>query len=515
MAGRRILWTDEREVNRENVVRVLEAALPAFFENQMNCDYLIRFEQGEQPLQREKTYRKDIDIVCIDNVANEIATFKTSFVWGSEMSLVQRGRKEMGENSNISQEAVALLNECYSAEMARSKTQELAYYIEVTGIGYTLIDINTEYEDGDSYFRYVVFDPMHAFVIRSTTYTDHRVVVAVTFREDASGNRYFTCFTPQSRFEIVGGRIQNGPVEDYEYWHTGRSGEANPLGIIPLVEWFRSYDRMGCFERQVDDMNTLNIEESDFANLVDQNVQSIWHANDVEFSKDENGKEITPSSNDWVFTQTTRDGKTPFITPLAVNSDYAGIMTNIASKRALILQKCNVPQRNDNSGGSTGVAMSDATGWSQADVEATKQEGIIEGCKMQEIRVALAAIRRSPFVPSDSPLLQLKPFDVKPNIKRQKNYELVSKVNAFAVMVGHGIHGLHAIRAISLFEDPQQVYEDSEELINKYQASIFERTQTSSSAVPEKAGSDEVDQIENSPTLDGMGSGPVEVKSEA
>lgn len=500
--GRREIFTDEKYITANNVCSVLNNAWSDFSANRQDCDFLLKFEAGEQPLQRKKTYRSDINIKCTDNVANEVTAFKTGYMWGNEITLVQRGKVDSGSASESEHVAVALLNECYNTESGKAKTAQLGRFVEITGIGYTYTDVNTEYTDGDSYFKYIVLDPRFAFVVRSRMYPDHRVVLGVTFREDDSGNRYFTCFTDDMRYEVWGNRVQNGlDAGEYEYYHNNRSGEANPLGVIPIVEWIRDYDRMGCFERQIDDMNTLNIEESDFANLIDQNVQSIWHANDVEFVMDENGNPKYPKSNDWVMTQTTRDGKTPFITPLAVPTEYSGIMHNITVKRAMILQKCNVPQRNDNSGGSTGVAMSDATGWSQAEVEAAKQQGIMEGCKLQEVKIALAAVQCSPYVESDNPLLQMRYSDIVPSIKRQKNYELVSKVNAFAAMVSHGIHGLHAIRAINLFDDPQQVYEDSEELINKFQKSIFEKAQPK---IQERAGSDESDQIENSQTIDGM-----------
>lgn len=503
MTGRRVIWTTEKEITADNVVAVIENAWSDFSANRMECNFLLEYDRGNQPIQRTKTYRKDINVEVCDNVANEITTFKVGYHFGNEITLSQRGTHDAGADNAREQDAIALLNECFSAENAKAKTVELGNYVEITGIGYTLLDVNMEYEDGDSLFQYVVFDPRYAFVVRSNAWVDHRVVLGVTFREDNRGNMYFTAFAKNRRYEIYGAKVQNGERQDesYVFSEGNRSGEINPLGIIPLIEWERTYDRTGAWERQVSDLDALNIAESDLACLLDQNVQSIWHANDVEFAKDENGNRVTPKSNDWVMTQTTRDGKTPFITPLAVPGDYSGILTNISTKRATILQKCNVPMRNDTSGGSTGVAMSDATGWSQADVEASMQQAIMEGCKMNEVRVALACIRTNPFTPSDSPLLMLKYRDVEPSIKRQKNYEMVSKVNAFSVMVSHGISGLHAIRTINLFEDPQQVWEDSKDMIEKYQESLLTKTTTS---VPERAGADESDQIGNSPNLDGM-----------
>lgn len=152
-----------------------------------------------------------------------------------------------------------------------------------------------------------------------------------------------------------------------------------------------------------------------------------------------------------------------------IEYDYPGMLQNIITRRALILQKCNVPQRNDNSGGSTGIAMSDATGWSAAETAAAKQQSILDGCKMQEVKAVLTAIKKHSKLPADSPLRQLKYSDIKPNTNRQKNYELTTKVNFFATAVSHGINGLHALKAMNAFEDVNQVWEDSKELIEKYQ----------------------------------------------
>ncbi len=43
---------------------------------------------------------------------------------------------------------------------------------------------------------------------------------------------------------------------------------------------------------------------------------------------------------------------------------------------------------------------------------------------MEEIKVVLAAIKLSNNVNSSNPLLKLRARDVKPNIKRQKTYEM-------------------------------------------------------------------------------------------
>lgn len=514
LRGRKEIFTDEQEITRDNIILVLQKAMPYFTTIASDCHFLLNYEAGEQPILREKTYRPDIDCHCEDNIANEITEFKLGFNWGNPITLVQRGEKDSGVEDEAL--AISMLNECYEAEKIKSKTQALARYIEICGIGYTLIDINTDWEEGDSYFTVDVLDPRFAFVVKSSM-VGHKPMLGVSFRKDEIGNVHFTCFTKTRRFEILNlVKIVNGePVsetdeerawDDEKRWtQKDRSGELNPLGRIPVIEWIRSHDRMGCFERQISEMDNLNLLISDFSNDVDQNTQAIWHGNDIDFPVDEEGNVVRPKTNDWILTHTTTDGKQPFINPLSVSYDYAGMLSNIVTRRALILQKCNVPQRNDDSGGSTGIAMSDATGWSAAESAACKEQNIIEGCKMDEVKVVLSAIKKSSNVPTDSPLLKLKYSDIQPNIKRQKTYEMVTKSSCFANLVSHGIDGLHALKAINLFDDVNQVYEDSKDLIKSYQDSMFNNAKDTTTQDENQTtdGGYEA-QIENSPMIDGQ-----------
>ena len=510
VCGRVPIFTDVPVVDGTNIIQVLQDAYSDFAANADRSDFLIRYEGGQQPLQRVKTYRSDINIIAIDNVANEVTNFKKSFGWGNPITLVQRGEQDGG--SKTESEAIIALNSCFDAEDIKGKTQELGRYVEICGVAYTYIDINDDWEEGESFFKYIVLDPRFSFVIKSSYYADRRDMVDVTFRVDRMGNKYMTCFTKDKRFEVVNFiKIVNGDkVEDADEWfHADRSGEENPLHMLPFTEWIRDYDRSGCFERQIPDMDALNILESDFANDVDQNTQAIWHCNDVDFPVDEDGETQTPTTNDWMQTYTSPDGKTPFVTPLSISYDYTGMLENITTKRALILQKCGVPNRGDATN-STGVAMDGATGWSHAEIEAAMQDQIRDGCKMNEVKIALKAIKVSPHTPADSPLLDLKYSDVMPNIKRQKNYELNTKINALATGLSHGVSPKHMLRIINLFDDPQQVYEDSKELLDRYFDSVFsEKNNEPEGGTDEPAPNadrimqDESDQIDNSPNIDG------------
>lgn len=506
--GRAEIFTDEREINENNIMRVLQDAYAKHTVNANRIDYLLGFEAGIQPLQRDKTVHPEIDIQSVDNVAHEITEFNLGFKWGNPITIVQRGEKDSGKSDETL--AISLLNECYSAEDIKSKTQKLGRFVEIGGVGYTYVDVKSDWEEGDSYFSVEILDPRWAFVVRSTRYIDHRVVLAVTFSRDAGGVNHFTCFTKDFRYEIGNwlDRTDEDAEPKSEWGFLDKKIYKNPLETIPIIEWIRAHDRMGCFERFIDELNTLNLMISDFSNDVEQNTQALLHVNDIEFKKDENGNYITPSSGDMIMTQTLPDGKTPFVKAVTTDYDYSGMLNNIAMRRAWILEKANVPMRNENTNGATGVAMGDATGWSSAENSANKQQGIMECSKMDEIKVILRAIRKSPSIESNNPLLKLKYIDVEPNVKRMKTYEMVTKANAFATYVSHGVYGLHALQAINAFGDVNQVWEDSKDMIEMYQKSLFDKSNEAVGGMDEQAPNkdrlqgDESDQIDNSPTID-------------
>lgn len=491
--GRETLYTSEPIITYDNVIDILRKVFPIHQKNATQIEFLNNYEKGVQPIIRKKIYRPDIDVQACDNVANEVTEFKTSFHWGNPITFVQRSESDDNEITD----AINLLNACYEAEEIRKKTQHLGRNVEIGGLGYTFVDINLDkenIENGGSYFKVESIEPSNAFVVYSSYYFDKRPMMGVLYLIDSEGHKRFTVFTKHYRFELKG------------YEHDVRSGELNPLGIIPVIEWIRSYDGMGCFERQISEMDNLNLLVSDFTNDVDQNTQAIWHGNDIDFPKEivenEDGTKTEkirkPGANEWVLTQTTQDGKTPFVKPLAIEYDYQGMLDNIVTRRALILQKCNVPQRNDNSGGSTGIAMDSATGWSAAETQAQKQQNIMEACKMEEVKVVLSAIKNNPYVPSDSPLLLLKYSDIQPSVKRNKTYELTVKVNGLAALLSHGFDLRDAVQVIPIFEDNTQVIERSGEMVKKYQeAQVFKNEKTTEEKRPFADYSDEQSQSPN------------------
>ncbi len=497
--GRSILLTSYKEINAGNVIKVVQDAFKLYRENANDCEFLLNYASGEQPLQRkeEKKVMTWIDCEAVDNVALEISDFWRGFGWGNPITLVQRGDIKDAEGKA---EGISELNYCYSATGNSRDLQSMANFIVKCGHCYTIVDLNTEYEPGESYFTRDVVDPRWAFVVRSTAYTDRRVVLGVTL--NVVDNDYFiTAYTKDRVYNIKAEKIKvetSSVKEETDYYKknfiwsliTEMSDIKNVLGIIPITEWYWEPERVGVFENQINALDNLNLIASDISNGIEQNIQSIWWSNNVEFEKkiitDEEGNEqeviVKPQDGDWVMTKTAREGVNPSIQPLVMDYHIDDMLNSFTEMRTLVLQKCHVPQRNDTSGGSSGVAMDSASGWADAESIAASREEVVKGCQIDEVRVALKAVKESPFVMPENPMLNLYANEVQPAIRRPKNSDLATKSNSIATLLSHGFSIEDCVSTIPLFADATQVIQRSGEGVRKYQETIYSQTNDAEAA---------------------------------
>jgi hypothetical protein len=517
--GRNILLTPYKEINADNVIEVVTDAMTYYRQNADECQYLLDYAAGDQPLQRaeEKKFMDWIDCHAVDNVALEICDFWRGFGWGNPITLVQRGDVKDAQDKA---EGVAELNYCYSATGNERDLQTIADFIVKCGHCFTLVDINTEYEEGDSYFTRDVVDPRWAFVIRSTAYSDRRVVLGVTLNIEAD-NYYFTAYTKDRIFNISAIKKDKSIVKDvgtdkdyyakhYIWSKMDVFDEKNPLEKIPLTEWYWEPARTGVFENQISALDNINLLVSDITNGIEQNIQAFWWTNNVEFEKqiitDDEGNEVEvtkkPKNGDWVQTKTAREGVNPTIQPLVMDYNLEGMNRTYTEQRTLVLQKCHVPQRSETSGGSSGVAMDTAAGWADAESVASSREEIVKGCQLDEIRVVLRAVRECPEIESENPMLLLYANDIQPAIRRPKNFDLATKSNAISTLLSHGFALEDCISNIPLFADATQVIQRSGDGVKKYQETIFNQA-NDAEAEPneERTMQDLSDQASKSPML--------------
>lgn len=505
--GRKKIYTDVREITQENVIKVLENALIAHQQNRTQIDFLVNFEKGFQPLQREKTVRKEIDIHSISNLAHQITEFWLGYFWGNHMAFVQKSDKHpKGSVPAGNDSAITLLNQMYDAEDMERKDQLLAYYLEVCGTCCQLIDIKRE--EDESAFDLVTLNPRYSFVVYSSDAYE-RPMLGVSFSENEDGSKIYTCIS-KDRIYIIkdAAKIINGQKKEYKQ-HTQRSGEANPFGMINIVEFERSTDRTGVFERQIDELNALNILESDLVNDVAQTTQANWWGNDIQLEEDEEGNVKGIQGGQWILTRTNGSGQKPDIRALVLNYDYAGVLQNIQAKHDGILERTFTPKQTEQSGGSTTGATSLSSGWTATEAVACKQAQIIKSGYKQRNRLALIAIQKSPFISADNELLGLKNTDIEIRPIRQKTFDMATKINSLATMIQNQVHPRIAMESIDFFPNLAEAIEDSVPQMLEYQKMLREKKEEA----PQKAENepnpdvkrimaDSSDQTTNSPLKD-------------
>lgn len=499
--GRKEIFTDVTKITSDNIISVLRQAYLDFLPNQQDCEELLRIDKGNQSNIRKKITRTEIDNWIYDNIANEISTFKINYNWGNPLTFIQKGEIDSGKENEA--KAISILNEYYDAQNQNTKTQELARFVEICGIGYTLVEVNTEWQDGDSPFIVNVLDPRYAFVVRSNYFTDKRIMLGVTFRKDNMGNTFFTCYSKDMRFEVVNTvKIEKNEKEDDQWTSVNHGTGINQIGMVPMVEWIRDYDRMGCFERQIDEINGISLLVSDFLNDVEQNTNAMFWGNDIEFDIDENGEIVTPGNGEWLVTQTPKDGKQPIVKPITMDYNYSGIIEQVVFRTDRVKIKAGVPLLSGNVSNTTGVAESNSAGWANAEAEAERQDEIKYGRKTEELKIVLSVCKINDIAEVDESVLGLRYVDAKPNTSRQKNYEMSVKSATLSNLIRSGVYGLHALKCVNMFEDVNQVWTDSKELIAKYQESLFKDQSTTEK--PQTTDGGLTAQIENSPNIDGM-----------
>ena len=139
--GREKIFTDEKEINKSNVLKVLKKAYAIHRRNAGDAQYLIDYEAGVQPLPYKKIVRSDIDIRTTDNMANYVTEFWKGYFWGTPPIYTQRGNNEHhNTDEEVDSKGISALNEMMLNGLCIGRErQKLADFVEKTGMPFVFI----------------------------------------------------------------------------------------------------------------------------------------------------------------------------------------------------------------------------------------------------------------------------------------------------------------------------------------------------------------------------------------
>lgn len=465
--GRNQLFTDKVNIDRNNILEVLDEAFALHEKNRFEMLYLFEYVKGRQPiLQREKQIRPEVNEKIVDNMASEILEFKLGYEFGSPITYVQRARKDIksgkalfsfvkklfsSDESKKEDMRVAALNEMMVEECKAAKDLQLAKDVKTCGVGYRLI-LPKRFVTGVSVFDILVLNPMNTFVVYSND-AYREPVLGVTYFPHKDGSISFGCYTRISYF-----KIERGVVRNFEQAFTE---ESNTLGEIPIIEYINDYDRMGCFERVIPLMDALNTVDSDRVNDIAQHVQNLLWGDNVAID-DEQYRKLRAEG---MIVTTSEQGRQATLKYLESVLNQSENQTLVDYIKQQILDITNTPSRSELSGGSTGSATNMSTGWMSAETDAKEKEQIWSASERRETAIILKIIKGSNEVEAD--IAELNVSDIEIRFSRSRTYDLATKCNSLATLIHIGIDPLRAIEVVGLFTDPQQVTLDSAERIDR------------------------------------------------
>lgn len=436
LTGRTKILTPVREITAENVREVLEKALSIHSVNAGQITYLFEYYKGRQDiLDKEKFVRENINNKVVVNRAQEIVTFKTSYLLNEPIMYISHG----SENENDLSERIGKLNEYMRAEDKESKDKEIVDWLHICGVAdrFTITDKMAGNEDGAPFYIYTV-DPRFAFVIYSAS-VGERPMAGVILQLDEKERWYAMVYTENKCFTVTRETITE---------------EDHILGGIPLVEYINNSARMGAFEGVISVLNNINQLESDAVDSVQDFVNGFDVFQNCDIA---DGDYSTLSiGGKAVKIKTVTQGMEAKVYRVASELSQSGVQERVNDLTNSYLTICGMPNRNGRSSTSdTGQAVIFRDGWSEAESRAKDSEKLFKRSERQFLKIVLNICDSK-----EGYVLNLKLKDIGINFARKSLNNLQSRFQCFMEALSNPwVHPMDAYNAFGdVFGDKAAAY---------------------------------------------------------
>ena len=484
LKGRREIFTDVKEITKENISKVLAEAFEIHLRNASEIKYLQEYERGIQPiLRRKKEVRPEINNRIVENHAAEITAFKVGYVFGSPITFVQRASVDAdGDSGTTDDKKLAILNEMMFEEGKAAQDQALGRDISICGVGYRIV-LPKRVKDGVSAFTILRLNPANAFVVK---YNDiyKKNALGVSYVQLSDSTYRVGAYTDTLYFELEGRDLNSLKVT---------SVAPNRVGLEPIIEYRNDDERMGCFERVISLLDALNEATSDRLNGLSQFVQSILWMNNCEIDSEQ----MDQLKDKLGLLTKSEAGNPASVQYLTATLDQAQTQTLVDYLYEQILQIAGVPGREQSTGGNTGQAIMLSNGWQIAETHARSVEQTFAKSEREMLKVVLRILSLT----ETSEVADLKLSDIDIKFSRNRTDSLLVKTQGLSNMLQAGIHPLVAITHCGLFSDPQGVWNDSKAYMGKWLYDAEEDETDEEDSVQENGRSGGEDNSENKPKV--------------
>ena len=427
--GRRVIYTDCSEITEKNLLSVLEKALSTHGKNRREIQYLYDYYKGKQPIRnRTKEIRPEINNKIVVNRANEIVSFKVSYLMGEPVQYVSRSKDDISENLNR-------LNEYVFAEDKAAKDTELAKWFTICGTAYRMVLPDKLKEEDESPFEIFTLDPRYSFVVYHSGLGNKPIMgVKTVLLED--NTELHSIYTKNMYFEVKDGVITKK--------------EKHSLGTIPIIEYPANPERLGAFEIVIGLLDAINEIASNRLDGVEQFIQALLILKGVDIDSEEfktlkeNGGIKIPLEGDAYY--------------LIQELNQTQTQTLVDDMYDTVLTICGMPNRNGGSSTSdTGSAVIMRDGWTNAESRAKDTETMFKMSEKQFLRIAIQFSNTLRNMD-----LKLSAIDIRFTRRNYENIQVKSQVLT-TMLNNDKIHPRLAFAHSGLFVDPELAYTQSVE----------------------------------------------------
>lgn len=445
LAGRTVIYTDVDNIDRSNVVQVLNKALKTHDVNKSDIQYLYDYYKGKQPiLNRVKDIRPEINNKLVENRANEIVSFKVGYLMGEPIQYVCRG------GSDAFSEAINQLNEFVFAEDKAAKDKELADWFTICGTSYRMVLPDSTDDADEAPFEIYTLDPRYSFVVYHSGLGNKRKM-GVKYIVLQDNSIVYSVYTDKMYFEVKDDKIVKA--------------QAHSLGCVPIIEYPANTARLGAFEIVLPLLDAINDIGSNRLDGVEQFVQSILLLKGVDIDSDEfkalkeNGGLKVPLEGDAKY--------------LVQELNQTQTQTLVDYMYQTVLTICGMPNRNGGSSTSdTGSAVIMRDGWSAAEARAKDTELMFKMSEKEFLRLVIAITNTLRDMD-----LKLSAIEIR---FTRRNYENIQeKAQVLTTMLSNSkIHPRLAFEHCGLFVDPELAYTESKAYADEQEQELMKELET-------------------------------------
>ena len=433
MYGRRVIYTDEKQIDRRNVVNVLNRAMIAHAANRGEIEYLYNYYRGDQPiLHRTKEIRKEINNRIVENRANEIVSFKVGYLMGEPVQYVSRDAKDSADA-----DALNMLNRYMYANGKAALDKELADWFTICGTAYRMVLPAMGEDAEDAPFKIYTLNPKRTFVVYWSGLGNEPVMgVYIVAKQD--GNELYCVYTKDRYFEI-----ENGTTILLERSHS--------MNAVPIIEYPANMSRQGAFETVLPILDALNNIASNRVDGVEQFIQSLLVLTNADITSDQYNEMLKEGG-----LLLPADGDAKYLTQ-ELNQTQTQTMVDYMYQTVLTI--CGMPSMSDGgtSDSSNNGAVILKNGWQSAEARAKDTELMFKQSEKRFLKIALSIANIVADNDFNASSIEIR--------FTRRNYENIQeKAQVLLQMLSSDkIHPRLAFAHCGMFADPEVAYAASVE----------------------------------------------------